>query len=117
MTVSFKIITMNHTSLIKQLEVNQKTFEGLLSIVARDEITWKPSENKWCLLEIACHLYDEEREDFSGRLKHVLENPKEKLPSIDPVGWVTSRNYLAKDYETVVNDFLNERKQSIQWLN
>src|SRR5688572_1400180 len=108
---------MNHNILIQQLEVNQKIFLGLLTTVAKEEITWKPAEDKWCLLEIVCHLYDEEREDLRARLKHVLENPKESLPSIDPVGWVTSRNYMAKEYETAVADFLNERKQSIQWLH
>lgn len=107
---------MNHASLITQLEINHTSFEGLLSASLSDEITWRPAEKKWCLLEIACHMYDEECEDFRARLKHVLENPKEKLPSIDPVGWVTARNYMGKNYETVVRDFLKERQQSVQWL-
>lgn len=107
---------MNHASIILQLETNLKTFEGLLHTTAQDEIIWRTAENKWCLLEIACHLYDEEREDFRARLKHTLENPNDKLPSIDPVGWVTARNYMGKNYETVVQDFLKEREQSVQWL-
>jgi len=107
---------MNHASIILQLEANQKTFEGLLHASSPEEIIWRPAENKWCLLEIANHLYDEEREDFRARLKHVLENPKDKLPSIDPVGWVTARNYMGKSYETVVREFLQERELSIQWL-
>lgn len=107
---------MNHSPLITQLEHNSKIFEGLLQASSPEKIIWRPEEKKWCLLEIACHLYDEEREDFRARLKHTLENPKEKLPSIDPVGWVTSRNYMAKDYATVVRDFLHEREQSVHWL-
>ncbi len=107
---------MNHASLITQLEINRTSFEGLFSAPLPDEITWRPAEDKWCLLEIVSHLYDEEREDFRARLKHTLENPNEKLPSIDPVGWVTVRNYMGKNYETAVQDFLTERERSIQWL-
>ena len=35
-------------------------------------IQWKQSENKWSMLEIICHLYDEEREDFRSRLAKIL---------------------------------------------
>lgn len=107
---------MNYTAIINQLEANHKTFEGLLHASSKEEITWRPEEGKWCLLEIACHLFDEEREDFRARVKHALETPDEKLSPIDPVGWVTARSYMSKDYETVVRDFLNERAQSVQWL-
>ncbi len=107
---------MNHTSIIRQLDANRKTFGGLLSAHDNDEITWRPAEKKWCLLEIACHLLDEEREDFRARLKHTLENPEQPLPSIDPVGWVTSRKYMEQDFEKAVRNFLSEREQSVSWL-
>jgi hypothetical protein len=107
---------LNHAHIITQLEANHKTFEGLLSASDTAEITWRPAEKKWCLLEIACHLYDEEREDFRARLKHALETPDEKLPSIDPEGWVASRKYMEQDYNKKVADFLHEREQSVAWL-
>ncbi len=108
---------MDHQSIIDQLSFSGRTFEALLRANSKEEIEWRPAENKWCLLEIACHLYDEEREDFRARLKHVLEIPSEKLPSIDPVGWVASRNYMEQNFEEVVKKFLNERTQSVEWLN
>lgn len=107
---------MNHLHIIRQLDANHKTFEGLLAVSDATEITWRPADKKWCLLEIACHLYDEEREDFRARLKYTLETPNEKLPSIDPVGWVTSRHYMDQDYDQTVSNFLAERKQSVEWL-
>ena len=107
---------MNHSHIIHQLEANRKTFEGLFTSSDAAEITWRPAEKKWCLLEIACHLHDEEREDFRARLNHTLENPEQKLPSIDPVGWVTSRKYMDQDFENTVRNFLAEREQSVAWL-
>ena len=107
---------MNPLSIIHQLEANGKTFEGLLPGASMNEWVWRPAEKKWCLLEIACHLYDEEREDFRARLKHALENPEAPLPPIDPTGWIDSRKYMEKNYAEVVSAFLQERKQSVHWL-
>jgi hypothetical protein len=77
---------------------------------------WKPNPEKWCLLEIVCHLYDEEREDFRARTKHTLETPNAPLPPIDPQGWVEARNYLQQNYHDKLNNFLTERELSVIWL-
>ena len=108
---------MNHTFIIGKLEANSETFKTLFSFLGKEEYLWKPNPGKWCLLEVACHLYDEEREDFRARLNHTLESPNEKLPSIDPAGWVESRKYREQNFEIKVNNFLEERKNSVKWLN
>ncbi|MCX2679802.1 DinB family protein [Galbibacter sp. EGI 63066] len=108
---------MNYIAIINQLSKNKAVFKDLLSVVDEDMALWKPTPEKWCLLEVVCHLYDEEREDFRARTKHVLEIPTAPLPSINPQGWVTLRNYIGQDYNQKLNCFLNEREQSVQWLN
>ena len=92
--------------------VFEKLFEGQ----SQEEYLHKPKPEKWCLLEIACHLFDEEREDFRARLRQALNQPEQPLPPIDPQGWVGSRNYLDHDYNSKVAAFLNERELSIDWL-
>ena len=107
---------MNHSAIIHQLTHNLEVFKSLLSEQSKEVYLWKPYPDKWCLLEIVCHLYDEEREDFRARVKHVLENPELPLPSIDPAGWVKERKYMEQDYEEKLDAFLKERKQSAGWL-
>lgn len=106
---------MDSENLISQLEINSDVFKSLLSAISVEKIKWKPSDNKWSLLEIVCHLYDEEKEDFRARLAKILLEDHEWDP-IDPQGWVVSRKYSEKDFTTVLNDFLKERKLSIEWL-
>lgn len=77
---------------------------------------WKPAPDKWCMLQVVCHLLDEEKEDFKKRMKHCLENPKAPFESIDPQGWVESRKYMEQNYEEKAAAFLAERKASIVWL-
>ena len=107
---------MDYTKIIEELTRNQGVFKELLTGVKEEECLWKPQTENWCLLEIICHLYDEEREDFRARIKHVLETPTDTLPSIDPSGWVQEREYLRQGFTDMLEKFLNERGQSIEWL-
>ncbi len=102
--------------LIQQLESNAYVFSNLLSNKSLEEIQFKPEPNSWNMLEIICHLVDEEKEDFRMRLKTVLETPGSFPPPIDPEGWPTDRNYLDKDFQEKLDEFLQERKISIDWL-
>ncbi len=107
---------MEYRRIIGKLTSNAEVFSGLLKNKTESEYLWKPKENKWCLLEIVCHLYDEEREDFRMRVKTTLETPGELPPPIDPVKWVSERNYIDQEYDEMVSKFLDERKASIQYL-
>ena len=108
---------MDHQAIIDQLNQNKNNFHGTFNIIPKKEYLWKPSPGKWNLLEVACHLYDEEREDFRARLKHVLFHPEDPLPKINPEGWVKQRNYSEQNFEETVEKFLKERENSINWLN
>ncbi len=69
------------------------------------------------MLEIVCHLLDEERDDFKARVRHTLETPLLEMPKINPTGWVLERDYKSQNYEIVLKTFLNERRKSVIWLN
>ena len=107
---------MDHHFIINEFTKNKEVFKQLLSGIPKEEYLWRPSPEKWCLLEIVCHLYDEERDDFRTRVRLTLENPEQELPQFDTEEWVTSRNYLQQDYNLMLEKFLEERKQSIEWL-
>ncbi|WP_136482104.1 DinB family protein [Cognatitamlana onchidii] len=107
---------MSSAFIIKKLEENILVFEGLLKNKSLEETLWRTKPEKWCLLEIVCHLLDEEQYDFKARLKHALETPQKPLVPIDPVGWVARHDYISKNYNDTLIMFLNERKKSIAWL-
>ena len=108
---------MQIESTIAQLTQHRAVFSELLKGVSPEKALWKPQAEKWCLLEIVCHLYDEEREDFRARIASVLNDPSQVLKPIDPPGWVTERKYIEQNYEQVVQQLLDERTASIEWLN
>ena len=107
---------MHRNTIVTALGRNKEVFNNMLSGLPEGEYMWKPKKDKWCLLEIICHLRDEERDDFRARVQHVLETPEKPLLPIDPVGWVKSRKYVEQDFQEAVNKFLLERNLSLDWL-
>ncbi len=102
--------------ILKELTRNKEGFKSIFENAPEHLSLWKPAAGKWCLLEILCHLYDEEREDFRARIQHTFENPSEPMKPIDPVGWVLKRKYIEQDYEITLKKFLTERHKSLEWL-
>lgn len=102
--------------LVDGLAQNAVVFEGLFQLTSQDQPLWRPRPDKWSLLEVVCHLVDEEKEDFRARVRHCLENPDQQPPPIDPQSWVKERDYQSRNFEEQVALFLHERQVSIDWL-
>lgn len=101
---------------IAELERHIKVFESLLLNIPKELLFFRQEEDSWCLLEITCHLLDEEIYDFRARVKHALETPTNKLKPISPKTWPLDHDYLDKDFQKVLEQFLEERTNSIIWL-
>ena len=102
--------------IINMLAANKEVFSALLANSFSDEYQWQQRPDKWSLLEIVCHLRDEEKEDFRTRIQFIFDSPDTAPPAIDPPGWVEQRNYNSQDFDKVVHDFITEREHSIIWI-
>jgi len=84
--------------------------------VTPEQARWKPTSEEWSLLEVICHLHDEEREDFRHRLDLTLHHPEADWSPINPAGWVTERAYNQRDLQAMATAFMQERDRSLTWL-
>lgn len=98
--------------LVNQAEAIARLAEGIDATQAR----WKPTEDEWSILEVINHLYDEEVEDFRIRLQLTLEDPQAAWTGNDPVQKVTERKYNERDLGQSLENFLDERTLSLEWL-
>lgn len=73
---------MNHSEIIAQLNRNKPVFKSILKSRSQQQVVWKPSPDKWCMLEVLCHLIDEEKDDFRTRVRSVLDDPTKKPPPL-----------------------------------
>jgi hypothetical protein len=78
---------------------------------------WRPEPGKWSMVEVVCHLADEDRDDFRRRLDLTLHRPGTPWPPNDPAGWVTERGYASRSLPDALADFLAERERSVAWLS
>lgn len=107
---------MNSTDILNRLNASAEVIRALLSHIPIAQIHWKPSPDKWSILEVAAHLLDEEREDFRIRLDILLHHCDAPFPPIDPESWVTEREYAKRDLAATKQAFIEERQRSINWL-
>jgi hypothetical protein len=107
---------MNIDPFITQMANNAQTIRALTEGVSNEQARWKPNPKTWSLLEVICHLVDEEREDFRTRVDTILHKPGEDPPGIDPQAWVSERQYNQRNPAEMIAAFLAEREQSLAWL-
>ncbi|MGB0918594.1 MAG: DinB family protein, partial [Flavobacteriales bacterium] len=77
---------------------------------------WKPSAEKWNLLDVVSHFVDEEVEDFRARVGSILNDPSKPLQPFNPEAWVMERKYSENNFESKIAEFVAERAKSVAWL-
>lgn len=107
---------MEFKTLYHELVNSTEIIGALLADITQDEAQIKPSPESWSILEVVCHLYDEEREDFREHLDFILHRQNEEWHQIDPEGWVIERKYNDQNFAETQEKFFAERKQSLEWL-
>jgi hypothetical protein len=102
--------------LIDRLEGFGNALPAVVSMCRDDESAWRPDPSSWSVLDIICHLVDEETRDFRARVLSTLEDPSAHWEPIDPVGWADTHAYANQDLDMKVNDFVQLRAESVRLL-
>ena len=107
---------MQFTTLYQELQISTEIIRALVSGISQEEAQIKASPESWSILEVICHLYDEEREDFREHLDFILHRQDEEYHTIDPQDWVQERRYNEQDFLEMQEKFFSERRKSLEWL-
>lgn len=106
----------NPDKLIDRIQRFAKTFPAVVRTFAPEDTKWKPDDQSWSVLEIVCHMADEEQEDFRTRVLSTLNDPEAEWPPIDPEGWAIAREYQSQDLDSQLSRWIAERDLSINQL-
>ncbi|MBC7875920.1 MAG: DinB family protein [Anaerolineales bacterium] len=115
---------MEFKTLYQELTKSTEMLKSLLAGISQEEAQVKQSPGKWSILEVICHLYDEEREDFREHLDFIistslnagLRRQDEEWHPISPFAWVKLRKYNQQNFTKMRNKFFSEREKSLRWL-
>lgn len=106
----------NPTPHIDRLERSGDAICAIAEVASPLDARWRPDPSSWSILEIVCHLVDEELEDFRARVFSTLEDPSRAWTPIDPQGWATQRDYQSRDLDQSLGSFRDRRSESIRLL-
>jgi hypothetical protein len=107
---------MDPVALIGRLERFGEALPVVVAGVPREDAAWKPPSGAWSILEIVCHLVDEEVRDFRARVRMTLEDPAAEWARIHPSQWALEEGYNGRELSGSVARFAAERRESIRWL-
>lgn len=107
---------MNPEAIIARLANGPNAIRAAAMLVSEEDRSWKPSARDWSVLEIVCHLADEEDEDFPRRLRLLLGDPEQEWPPIDPERWAIERDYPSQDLTQQLDHFAKRRAGHVAWL-
>src|SRR5512147_399957 len=106
---------MEFNILYQELGHSTEMIRALLAGVEPEAARLKSSAESWSILEVVCHLYDEEREDFREHLDFILHRQKEEWHAIDSERLVTERKYNEQNFAEMQEKFFVEREKSLAW--
>lgn len=104
------------TRLIERLARFPAVLESMCAVVSAEDARWKPAPEHWSILEVAAHLLDEEKEDFSARIRSTLEDPSRAWPPLILDGVAEKRGYNQRDMGATLREFRSAREANIAWL-
>jgi hypothetical protein len=107
---------MEFRTLYQELQYSTEMIRTLLSGITQEEAQIRPTPDAWSVLEVVCHLYDLEREDFREHLDFILHRQEEEYHEIDPQSWIRERRYNEQDLQLMQDKFFSERQKSLKWL-
>lgn len=107
---------MEFNSLYQELQHSTGMIRALLTGITQEDAEVRANPESWSILEVLCHLYDEEREDFREHLDSILHRTNEEWAPFSPQKWVTERNYNQQDFVAMQEKFFSEREKSLEWL-
>jgi hypothetical protein len=107
---------MDAEALVRRLEAFHRALAGVVAGLTDAELRWKPPDGAWSVLEVLCHLGDEEVADFRPRTLGTLRNPAAEWEKIDPAAWATERKYNEQDPAAALERLTRERAESVRQL-
>lgn len=107
-------MTLELPALMGRLARFPAVLRASASVCSADEARWKPAPEHWSVLEIVCHLADEEEEDFFPRLLGTLRS--EPWTPLHLEGIAERRGYNARSLESELARFESARAANLASL-
>ncbi len=104
-----------HSNLTESYAAQAYELEQLISKASAETIILQPGENRWSILQIACHLADAELL-ASLRIRRIITEDTAKLWSYQQEVWADRLSYQRRKIGTVITRFALLRRENAELL-
>lgn len=98
------------------LRASPEIIGRLVSLASPDQLTWKPSAERWSICEILNHLTDVEKLNVGLRVRRMLEEDQPRFDDYDPAVRFGEGVYANDDGMRALESFKETRAGSLEWL-
>ena len=107
---------MDIRPVVTRLRFNAEVVRAQTAGLSDAQARWRPGPDQWSILEVVCHLADEEVRDFRTLLDLLLHAPDDPWPSVDPEAWAREERYRERSLAPELARFQAERARSLAFL-
>jgi len=100
---------------IKIMKATPGKIERLVKGISRKNLARSPAPGKWSVLEILCHLCDDEIA-IGWRMRLMITRPGAPIASFEQTDWVRDFKYGKWNVADTLNLFRELRKNNLQML-
>ena len=105
---------MDHLALAERMGRFPAALEALLEGIDGERLLARPDDKTWSILEVVCHLVDEEIGDFGPRLFSTLDSPTRAWDPFDPEALARDGDYRSRNIVTELGRFAELRSESVR---
>ena len=103
---------MSVEAAFKSLQRFPSQLAGIVNLLPDEVADFVPDSGNWSILQIVCHLADEDEFDFPVRIRLMLAGA-ERWPPIDPEGWAVERDYASQSLGEQLQRFARLRSSAL----
>ena len=102
--------------LVSSIAETLDAIRQLVNGVAQADLTRKPADQIWSVLEHICHLRDIEQEGYTVRIEKILSQNRPFLADLDGDQLAAERDYNHQPFDQALLSFIAARENNIRQL-
>ena len=108
--------TQTYHELVSSVAETPDAIRQLTNRVAQADLSRRPADQVWSLLEHICHLRDIEQEGYAARIEKILGEDRPFLPDLDGDKLAAERDYNRQPFDQALRSFMAARENNVRTL-
>jgi hypothetical protein len=90
---------------------------NLVEALPGGAVAWHPRVGEWCIKEVVGHLLEEDKRDFVGRIRLILDQDEPRLTVTDQEEVARIRRDCNRNLDDLLDEFATVRAASVSFVS